>query len=365
MTEPLGIAVIGCGTISDQYLTNLTAFPDLRVLICADLDTERAGAQAQTYKVPAHGTTDDALAHPGVDLVVNLTVPVAHYDVASAAIAAGKHVWNEKPLTLDPDSGRKLLEQAAAAGVRLGCAPDTFLGAGLQSARRLLDAGMIGVPQSALALLQGPGPESWHPSPEFYYLRGGGPLFDMGPYYLTALATLLGPAARTVAVSRRAHAHRTIGSGPKARTRFPVEVDTHVAALVEYASGPVASLVFSFDSPLGRHGFVELTGTEATLALPDPNTFGGQLRLRPTGSDDWTVIESQGATDGRGMGVLDMAHSLRTGTAHRASGELAQHVLETMSAIERSAREGAFTPVGGTFAVPAPLPADWAPTQRT
>ncbi|WP_419998712.1 Gfo/Idh/MocA family protein [Streptomyces boninensis] len=365
MTDPLGIAVVGCGTISDQYLKNLTTFPDLRVVFCADLDTDRARTQAEAYGVPRHGTAEAALARPDVDLVVNLTVPVAHYDVAAAAIAAGKHVWNEKPLTLDPESGRKLLKEAATAGVLLGCAPDTFLGAGLQTARRLVDAGRIGTPLSALALLQGPGPEGWHPSPEFYYLRGGGPLFDMGPYYLTALAAMLGPASRAAAVTRRARDARTVGSGPKAGVTFPVEVDTHVTALVEYASGPAASLVFSFDSPLQRHGFIELTGTEATLALPDPNTFGGQVRLRPSGSDDWTVIEPEGATNGRGMGVLDMARSLRDGSAHRASGELAQHVLETMSAIERSAAEGAFLPVGGDFAVPAPLPAEWDPTVRT
>ncbi len=365
MSGPLGIAVVGCGTISDQYLRHLTAFPDLRVLVCTDLDTERARLQAEKYGVPEHGGPEAALTHPGVDLIVNLTVPDAHYEVAATAIAAGKHVWNEKPLTLDPESGRKLLREAANAGVRLGCAPDTFLGAGLQSARRLVDSGRIGVPQSALALLQGPGPEGWHPNPSFYYRRGGGPLFDMGPYYLTALATLLGPAERVAAAARRARAVRTTGAGPRAGESFPVEVDTHVTALVEYRSGPVATLVLSFDSPLARHGFVEITGTEATLALPDPNTFGGALRLRPAGSDDWTEIPSQGATAGRGVGVLDMARSLRSAAPHRASAELAQHVLETMSAIERSADTGAFTTVGGSFELPAPLPVDWAPQLRS
>ncbi|NGO74127.1 Gfo/Idh/MocA family oxidoreductase [Streptomyces sp. YC504] len=361
MSDPLGIAVIGCGTISDQYLRNLTAFADLRVLFCADLDTERARAQAQAYGVPGHGSAQEALAHPGVELVVNLTIPAAHYEVAAAAIAAGKHVWNEKPLALDPDTGRKLLDEAADAGVRLGCAPDTFLGAGLQTARRLVDAGHIGVPQNALALLQGPGPERWHPYPEFYYRRGGGPLYDMGPYYLTALATLLGPAERVAAVARRAREVRTTGAGPRAGTEFPVEVDTHVTALVEYQSGPVASLVFSFDSPLPRNGFLELTGTEATLALPDPNTFTGPLRLRRAGSDEWTVIEAEGSTAGRGLGVLDMARALHTGAAHRASAELAQHVLETMDAIERSAGSGQFTTIGGAFDIPAPLPDGWTP----
>ncbi|GAA2138603.1 Gfo/Idh/MocA family oxidoreductase [Streptomyces synnematoformans] len=364
--EPLGIAVVGCGTISDQYLTNLTAFPDLRVLFCADLDTERAAAQAAAYGVPAHGTAADALAHPGVELVVNLTVPAAHHEVAAAAIDAGKHVWNEKPLTLDPATGAELVARAARAGVRLGCAPDTFLGAGLQTARRLLDDGAIGAPLSGLALMQTPGPESWHPSPEFLFRRGGGPLFDVGPYYLTCLATLFGPAERVAAVARTGRESRVIGSGPKAGTEFAVEVPTHVAALLDYAAGPAASLVVSFDSPLNRQGWVEITGTEATLALPDPNRFDGALRLRKAGADEWTEIEAKGATAGRGMGALDMARALAAGEPHRASGELAQHVLETMAAIERSARAGEFAAVGGTgFTLPPALPGDWDPGVRT
>ncbi|MQY15510.1 Inositol 2-dehydrogenase/D-chiro-inositol 3-dehydrogenase [Streptomyces sp. RB5] len=359
-----GIALIGCGYISDQYLTNLTAFPDLDVLFCADLDEDRARSQAAAYGVPGAGGVAQALAHPDVRLIVNLTVPAAHYDVASAAIGAGKHVWNEKPLTLDPASGRKLLTEARQAGVRLGCAPDTFLGAGLQTARRLIDAGAIGEPQSALALMQTPGPESWHPSPEFYFLRGGGPLYDMGPYYLTALASLFGPASRVAATSRRARPTRTIGSGPKAGTDIPVEVPTHVAALIDYASGPAAALTLSFDSPLPRQGFVEVTGTEATLALPDPNRFDGSLRLRPLGSSDWTVIESEGATAGRGIGALDMARCIAAGVPHRASGELAQHVLETMAAVEASAAEGEFRAVGGSFPLPPALAPGWDPYGR-
>ncbi|MEV6103790.1 Gfo/Idh/MocA family oxidoreductase [Streptomyces sp. NPDC051940] len=356
-----GVAVVGCGNISDQYLTNLTAFPDLEVLICADLDEARARAQAEKYGVPASGGVGQALAHPGVRLVVNLTVPSAHYDVASAALAAGKHVWNEKPLTLDPDSGRTLLKEAAQAGVRLGCAPDTFLGAGLQTARRLIDEGAIGVPQTALALMQSPGPESWHPSPEFLFQRGAGPLYDMGPYYLTTLASLFGPAERVVATGRRSRETRVIGSGPKAGTEFPVEVPTHVAALIDYAAGQSASVILSYESPLSRHGFVEITGTEATLALPDPNRFDGSLRLRTAGSDDWTVIGSAGATAGRGMGVLDMARSIAAGVPHRASGEMALHVLETMAAVEVSAAEGTFQPIAGQFTIPEALPSSWDP----
>ena len=218
---PIGVAVVGCGTVSEEYFPNLTSFPDLNVLFCADLDLARAKDQAAKYGVGASGSLAEALEHPGVELVVNLTLPVSHAEVASAAIAAGKHVWNEKPLTTDPATGRALLAQATQAGVRLGCAPDTVLGAGLQTARRLIADGAIGAPQTALTLMQSPGPESWHPSPEFLFQSGAGPLFDLGPYYFSALATIFGPAARVAAIGRRAAATRVIGSGPKAGRRVP------------------------------------------------------------------------------------------------------------------------------------------------
>jgi predicted dehydrogenase len=351
--SPAGIGVIGCGNISNQYLKNLSAFPDVRVLIVADLDAGRAKAQAAAYGVPDWGSPADALAHPGVELIVNLTVPAAHAEVSGAAIAAGKHVWSEKPLTLDVTAGRALLGAAHAAGVRVGCAPDTVLGAGLQSARRLIDSGGIGTPLTALTLLQGPGPQSWHPDPEFLFAPGAGPLFDLGPYYLSVLGTLFGPVRRVAAIGRRPRGSRVIGRGPRAGASF--------AALAEYAAGQAASLLFSWDSPLSRSGFVEITGTEATLAVPDPNRFDGDLRLRKAGDDDWTVIPSQGAAAGRGSGVVDMVRAIRAGAPHRASGELALHVLEMMAAIERSAASGAFEDVAARFDMPAPLDAQWDP----
>jgi len=358
---PAGVGVIGCGNISKQYLGNLTRFPDVEVVICADLDADRAKAQAAAYGVPEWGSPGDALAHPGVQLVVNLTVPAAHAEVTAAAIAAGRHVWSEKPLTLDVAAGRGLLSQAEAAGVRIGCAPDTVLGAGLQSARRLIDSGAIGTPLTALALLQGPGPQSWHPDPEFLFAPGAGPLFDLGPYYLSVLATLFGPARRVAAIGRRPRESRVIGSGPRAGTEFGVAVPTYVAALAEYTAGQAASLLFSWDSPLSRSGFVEISGTEATLAVPDPNRFDGDLRIRRAGDADWTVIPAEGAAAGRGTGVVDMVRAIRAGTAHRASGEMALHVLEMMTAIERSAVSAAFEPVETRFEAPAPLDAQWDP----
>jgi predicted dehydrogenase len=361
VSEPFGVAVIGCGNISNQYLKNLTGFPDAQVLFCADIDTERAKSQAAAYDVPEAGTVQQALDHPGVELVVNLTIPAAHAEVANAAVRAGKHVWNEKPLTVDMDAGRALLITARESGVRIGCAPDTVLGAGLQSARRLIASGAIGTPLSALTLLQGPGPQSWHPDPEFLFGAGAGPLFDLGPYYLSTLAMLFGPANRVAAIGRKARGIRVIGSGPRAGAEFAVDVPTHVSVLAEYASGQAASLLFSWDSPMSRHGFVEITGSEATLAVPDPNGFGGDLRLRRAGDRDWTVIPSRGATAGRGIGVVDMIRSIRRGEPHRADAEIALHVLEMMIAIERSAAGGSFEPVASGFAAPTALDAEWDP----
>jgi predicted dehydrogenase len=359
--EPFGVAVVGCGNISKQYLKNLAAFPDVRLLFCADIDAERAKAQAAAYGVPDSGSVRQALEHPGVQLVVNLTIPAAHAEVASAAIAAGKHVWNEKPLAPDVAAGRALLDQARAAGVRVGCAPDTVLGAGIQSARRLIASGAIGTPISALTLLQGSGPERWHPDPEFLFAKGAGPLFDLGPYYLSVLATIFGPATRVAAVGGRARDTREIGSGPRAGTEFSVEVPTYMSALAQYAGGQAASLLFSWDSPLARNGFVEITGTEATLAVPDPNRFDGDLRVRRAGDDEWTVIASKGAAAGRGSGIVDMVRAIRRGQPHRASGEMAQHVLELMTAIERSAATSDFEPVESVFEVPEALAEDWDP----
>ncbi len=362
---PVGVAVIGCGTISDEYLRNMTSFPDLNVVFCADLEVERAKAKAAEYGVPGAGNAAQAVDLPDVEIVVNLTVPAAHAEVSALAVAAGKHVWVEKPLALDTATGQALLEQADKAGVRVGCAPDTLLGAGMQTARRMIEAGDIGTPQTALALFQVPGPESWHPAPQFLFQVGAGPLFDMGPYYLTTLASLLGPAQSVAAVAGRSRDQRVIGKGPQAGTVFDVEVPTHVSAVISYAGGGSATIVLSFDSPVRRYGLVEVTGTEAALSLPDPNQFRGEVRSRTATQDDWTVTPATGATNGRGLGALDLARAVRTGQPHRASGELALHVLDTMESIARSAETGRFEPVRSTFTVPTVLPADWDPTAAT
>ncbi|WP_129843222.1 Gfo/Idh/MocA family oxidoreductase [Streptomyces sp. RFCAC02] len=368
---PVGVAIVGAGVISGEYLRTLGSFPDVRVLAVADLDPDRAAAAAREHGVPVAGGVDAALAVPEVEIVVNLTVPVAHAEVALAALRAGKHVYGEKPLTATPAEGEAVLAEAAERGLRVGGAPDTFLGAGVQSALRAVREGRIGTPVAAYTATQSLGPEGWHPDPAFFYQPGGGPLFDIGPYYLTALTALFGPVSGVMATAARGRATRAVGSGPKAGQEFPVNVPTHVSALLEFASGPRANSTFSFDSSLPRT-VIEITGSEGTLAVPDPNTFGGPLRILPNGADDWTELPVEGATAGRGLGVLEMARALRAGDPHRASGTLALHVLRTMTAIAESAesgeprRPGTPVPSGlGEVVAPEPLPAGWDPYEAT
>jgi predicted dehydrogenase len=299
-----------------------------------------------------------------VEIVVNLTIPAAHSEVALAALRAGKHVYGEKPLALDAPSGRAVLAEAAQRGLRVGNAPDTFLGAGLQSARRAVEAGLIGEPVAATVALESMGPEGWHPNPEFFYADGAGPLFDMGPYYLTALVSLLGTVSSVAATARKARQTRVVGSGPKAGTEFAVEVPTHVTALLEFTAGYGATSSFSFDSPAGKR-LLELGGTEATLALPDPNTFDGPLLVRAPKDTEWRELPLQGTTAGRGIGVLDMARGLRAGVPHRASGELGMHVLDIMATITASAREGTFQKISSEVPKTSALPVSWDPYEAT
>jgi predicted dehydrogenase len=361
----VGVAVIGAGNISKQYLDNLTVFPDLKVHIIADLFEEAAAARAKEYGIPAWGGVDAALNHPDVEIIVSLTIPAAHVEVATAAVNAGKHVWTEKPFSLDRASGLALLKAADAAGLRLGCAPDTTLGAGLQTARRLIERGDIGMPLTALTTFQTPGPESWHPNPAFLFQHGAGPLFDMGPYYITALVQTFGSVRKVAAVGSKAKEVRVIGSGPKAGEEFAVEVPTHVSAMAQFDGGASSHSVFSFESSRQRMGFVEITGTEATISLPAPNYFDGDIRLWRAGDEDWTTIPATGPANGRGMGVLDIARSIRAGVPHRATGQLGHHVLDTLAAISESVDSGTFIDVESTAPASATLPEDWEPTEAT
>jgi predicted dehydrogenase len=376
--EPVGIAIAGCGNISDQYLTNLVRFPDVAVLACADLDLDRAAAQAAKYGVPHSGDLATVLAMHKVELVINLTVPAVHASVALQAIRAGKHVYGEKPFALSVREAQAVTAAATEYGVKLGNAPDTFLGAGLQTARRAVEEGRIGTPISAEATFGYPGPDAWHPSPEFLFQKGGGPLLDMGPYYLTALVQLLGPVKTVSGFSKRAKGKRTIGSGPRAGDTFNVTVDTQVSALLEFASGPIATATFSFDAPTAFRE-LEVQGTEAVIRLPDPNRFDGSVflckkdvsKVEPDewlempSESDWAEIPAEGSSEGRGMGALEMARALRSGGEPRAAADVAIHVLDVMDSIAASAASRNTIPVSTTCSLADLLPVGWNPLQRS
>jgi predicted dehydrogenase len=354
---PVQVGLIGCGNISGIYLENAARLAAIRVVACADLRPERAAAQARAHGVPRACPPDELLADPQVQIVLNLTIPAAHGEVARAALQAGKSVYNEKPLALTRADGRALLAAAAQRGRRVGCAPDTVLGAGLQTARQLIDRGTIGTPVAATACMVCHGHEGWHPDPEFYYQPGGGPLFDMGPYYLTALVTLLGPVRRVCGATRRSFATRTISSAPRRGQVIDVQVPTHVAGVLEFAAGPVATLVTSFDIWHAQLPLLEVYGAEGSLSVPDPNSFGGPVRLRRAAAADWEEVPLAFgySENSRGLGLADMAHAMHTGRPHRADGALAYHVLDVMHALHESARDGRHVELESTAARPAPM----------
>jgi predicted dehydrogenase len=285
-------------------------------------------------------------------VVVNLTIPAVHAEVASKAVAAGKNVWTEKPISVDRQSGLDLLAQADLAGLLVGIAPDTVLGPGMQTARRAISRGDIGEPLSAQTVMQYIGPDTFHPNPEFLFSRGAGPLFDIGPYYLTALVHLFGSVQSVAAVGSRSRATRTIQAGDRAGTTFDVQVPTHVSAIAKFVDGGVSQSVFSFDSPLTRMGYVEVTGSEGTMIIPDPNLFTGDVKITRApafaaiGEDPrWESVPVTGAYAERGLGVLDLARASRTGGRPLASGELGFHVLDTLVAIDEAITEDRVVPV--------------------
>jgi predicted dehydrogenase len=367
--KPLRVGVLGCGNISDTYLTRSAEFDALEVVACADLDQARAEAQATRYGVRAL-SPEALIADAGIDLVINLTPPTTHAKVGLAVLEAGKHLYTEKPLGVTLEEGRALAAAAAAVGKRIGCAPDTFLGGGHQLARRLVDEGAIGRPVAGTIAFMTHGMEHWHPNPAFFFQPGGGPVLDIGPYYVTAMVNLIGPVRRVSALATRGFPERTITSeGPRRGERIPVEVDTHVAGALEFACGTVVSLVTSWDVWAEQLFRLDLFGSEGTLLLPDPNFFGGASRLsrrgepfepvEPTGlpyaSDNRVTTRGTSVADYRIIGVVDMARAIQEGRPHRCSGELALHVLEVLTALGRSAEEGRAVPIETPCTRPEPL----------
>ncbi|GAA5141303.1 Gfo/Idh/MocA family protein [Pseudonocardia adelaidensis] len=337
----LRVGVVGAGNISGQYSASLARLPQLQVTAVCDLQADRAAALAAQHDGARVLDLPDLLSADDVDAVLVLTLPATHADVALAALGAGKHVYVEKPLAASVAEGREVVKAAAGTGLRVGCAPDTVLGTGVQTARAAVDAGRIGTPHSATAFMTTPGHERWHPDPEFYYRPGGGPLLDMGPYYLTSLVHLLGPVTRVVGASTRPSATRTIGSGPKAGTSFDVTVDSTITGILEHASGAVSTLVMSFDIWAARLPRIEVHGTAGSLSVPDPNHFAGPVELYSASAvdDGWVDLgATAGYVDsGRGYGLADMALAIGEGRPHRAGDELGLHVLDIMESVQQAA----------------------------
>ncbi|MEV6174034.1 Gfo/Idh/MocA family oxidoreductase [Streptomyces sp. NPDC051954] len=355
--KPLNIGIVGAGKISGAYLSTLERLTSLRLTAVTDLDPGRAEAVAMQARHEVAVVPDVAalVVRDDVDAVLNLTIPAAHAEVTLAVLAAGKHVYGEKPLAVSRQEADAVLTAASGRGLRVGCAPDTVLGTGTQTARKAVDDGLIGRPVAATAFMASAGPEKWHPDPEFYYRKGGGPLLDMGPYYLSALIHLLGPVVRVTGASSRPRTERTIGSGPRVGHSFPVEVDTHITGVLEHAGGALSTLVMSFDMRAARLPRIELHGTDASLSVPDPNGFDGAVEIHR--GDGWeTLPVSAGFPDaGRGVGLADLAEALSAGRPHRASAALAAHVLDIMLTLMNAADQGHALPVTSTCERPAPV----------
>ena len=359
MTRPrTRIGIIGCGAISGIYFEAGKNFDILEVAACADIDMERARAQAARYHVRKACTVEELLADPSIEIVVNLTIPKAHAEVSLAAVKAGKSVYSEKPLAISREEAQPLLELARERGVRVGCAPDTFLGGGLQTCRKLIDEGGIGEPVAATAAMVCHGHENWHPNPDFYYQPGGGPMFDMGPYYLTALISLIGPIRRVTGSARITFPERTITSKPQFGKKITVNTPTHIAGVMDFTNGAIGTIITSFDVWASKLPLIEIYGTEGTLSVPDPNGFGGPVRIRKARASEWNEVPlTHGYNkNSRGLGVADMAYALRSGRPHRASGELAYHVLDTMQSFHEASYENRHIELTSTCQRPAPLP---------
>lgn len=357
----VNVGIIGCGNISAIYLQNCRQYENLNIVACADLDIGRAKQRAAEFQIPNAYTVEQILADPNIELIINLTIPKAHADISLRALEAGKHVYVEKPLAATPEEGLRVLQFAEEKGLLVGSAPETFMGGGFQTCLKLVEEGAIGKPFAASAFMMAPGHEWWHPDPEFYYEKGGGPLFDMGPYYLTALINMFGPIRRVSGSATAALTERVINSEPKKGKVIPVETPTHVTGVIEFENGGAATIIMSFDifggSTLPN---IELYGTEGTLRIPDPNHFGGEVLLRKSREREWQSIPlTHGNIDNsRGIGVTDMAYAIRNGREPRVSGTLAYHVLEAMEGLQEASKRGAYYTMQSTCRKPEPVPVE-------
>lgn len=357
--DKVKIGIVGCGAISGIYLKNLSnLFKEVQIAGVCDLIPERAEKAFEEYKLPKiYKDMHEMFADKEVDIILNLTRPYEHFDVSMAAIKAGKHVYSEKPLGAALYEGIKLVEAAKEKNVLIGGAPDTFLGAGIQTCRKLMDAGMIGTVVGASAFMVCRGHESWHPDPEFYYKFGGGPMMDMGPYYLTALVSLLGGIETVSGMTKASFPQRTITSAAHFGEVVDVEVSTYIAGLMQFRSGAVGTIFTTFDAYKAEVPRIEIYGSEGTLSVPDPNTFGGPVRLfRPEDGEFKEIpLMFDYPDDSRGLGISDMAKAIQTGRDFRASSDITFHVLETMCAFETSSKEKRFVSITSSPKRPEPM----------
>lgn len=360
--DKIGVGIIGCGAILKAYVTNSRAFPFLDLRACSDLDMARAKARAAELNIPKACPVEELLKDESIKIVLNLTVPKAHVPVGLQILEAGKHTYAEKPLGTDPEEGKKLLQLARKKKLRIGCAPDTFMGAGIQTARKLIDDGAIGRPIGFRASMLCAGHESWHPSPDFYYEAGGGPMFDMGPYYLTALLNLLGPVKRISGMASIAIPERTITSEPKKGKKITVETPDHINGLMEFENGATGTIITSFavlEGDYDRKHPIIIHGTEGTLKVPDPNGFDGDVLLKKKTDADFAVVPQAFVTGyGRSVGLADMAMAIKTGRPHRAGIEMAYNVLEIMQGFLDTSNSGRTFSPKTRFKRPAPMPAN-------
>ena len=372
--ETLGIGIIGCGNISTTYLRLAPLFRGLEVRAVADVNSAAAQARAAEYGVAAQ-SVEDLLANPAIDVVINLTIPDAHFAVSHAILQAGKHVYSEKPLVLSLSDGLVLRDLAAAKGLRVGCAPDTFLGGTHQQARALIDEGLLGEITAGSSAVMRHGMEHWHPNPDFFFLPGGGPMLDLGPYYIANLINLIGPVRRVAALATSASPTRTIlTEGPRKGEAIPVRTPTNIHALLEFANGATVNLSTSWDVWAHRRANMELYGTEGSLFLPDPNFFGGKLELagrdgkvetvtpwdHPFGRPNHESKQGDMLANYRTAGLADMAAALVEGRDHRCSLERTLHGVEVMTAVLKSGETGQFVTLQTTCTRPAALGPDEA-----
>lgn len=348
MTNNLGVGIIGCGNISAAYLQLAPMFRGYEILAVADINMDNANARAAEFGVRAH-TVDDLLAADDINLVINLTIPAAHVDVSRAILQAGKHVYSEKPFVLSLAEAQELGDIAKAKGLRIGSAPDTFMGGSHQLARNLIDAGAIGDVTSGTAVVMSGGMEDWHPNPDFFFQVGAGPVLDIGPYYVCNLVQLLGPVKQVTSFTGSARATRTINNGPRIGETVPVETPTTIHALMSFESGAIITLLASWDVVANTHPIMELYGTDGTMGVPDPNFFGGVLRVTDRDGDQtekswdhpFSIVNFEDdQANYRGAGLADMSLAIAADRAHRCNSDFATHVVEVMTAILQAGETG-------------------------